>query len=74
MAQIVAESGIPIPASKRGRRPGGSMYPLETMGVGDSFETPKYIQGSTNVIQKRTGRRFMSRRMENGNIRVWRIK
>lgn len=70
--KISVEAGIPIPIKRAYRRE--SKYPLAKLNIGDSFETDDHIQGSIAYFRKTfPERRFMSRHMDNGKVRTWRI-
>lgn len=70
------EKGIPIPAPAGGRP---AVYPLEGMGVGDSFFIPlpegKKPQGAQSGVARAAkgieGKTFRTRTVE-GGVRVWR--
>lgn len=50
---------------------------LERMGVGQSFVSPLKESGTLTVVQgvtKATGRKFATRRIENKQVRVWRVE
>jgi len=52
------------------------MYPVEKLGIGDSFGVPKNkrssLQGTAYRISRKTGRRFTVRIVE-GEARIWRV-
>lgn len=78
-AAIKIEDGIPIPPKGVGRKfkGYGVSHALRTMEVGQSFATAsKHISNHVFLIAKATGRKFMTRRVEENGvrvIRVWRI-
>lgn len=53
-------------------------YPFDSMEVGDSFSVMLEKRHKLSVAMlrysKKTGTKFISRRMEDGSIRVWRVK
>ena len=53
-------------------------YPFEKMDIGDSFvmKLEKRHRLSVAMMRygKKTGTKFISRKMEDGSIRVWRVK
>jgi hypothetical protein len=74
---IKVDKGIPLPQQKgSGRRP---KYPWLDMEIGDSFTVPpgtrKSLAGSGNRQARLAGlpHRF-TQRIDNGEMRVWRIK
>jgi len=80
--KFVIEKNIPLPPPARGRR-GGSVYPLDKLGVGDSF----YFEKGENrlravntlscararFINKHPEKDFEVRSWGNG-ARIWRTK
>lgn len=67
MVQI--ETGIPIPA-----KPHKSKYPWDTMEVGQSFVGGRGLGTLASATGKRIGRKFVTRKLECGNVRVWRTE
>lgn len=71
MSEIKVESGVQMPDS--GRK---AIYPWNSMEVGDSFAWP--AENSHHYRQcyaagKSLGRKFASRKMPNGERRIWRV-
>lgn len=72
------ETGIPIPH----KRIATTIYPFEAMKVSESFCAGKYsrekmqsVSGAISHFRKSNPeKKFSQRRMEDGTIRVWRIK
>lgn len=64
---IQIEQSIPIPA--RSRHPLGAA--LGTMEIGESFLMDKQPNGASLAYHK--PRKFMTRKVEGGGYRVWRI-
>lgn len=62
------DKDVPIP----------SYYPFEKMEVGDSFlsTTAKRHNLSVAMLRygRKTGKKFISRTLEDGSVRVWRVK
>jgi len=66
------EKGIPIPEQK-------SIYPIKDMKIGDSFIIPagrnKYNPSPLISPQaKRYGIKLTTRKLSNGDYRVWRVE
>lgn len=74
MTAIDKDVPVPPPIPSPGRP---AKYPLHLMEVGDSFLVPspsKYLSCLVSRANKRFApRRFASRRLEDGGLRVWRI-
>ncbi len=70
----LVERGIEIPEVIRGRR---SRYPFATMAVGDAVVIARQdvvgARTSASTLAKRTGKRFTSRSLDDGSIRIWRV-
>lgn len=70
------EKGVPL-ANKRGP----TIYPLDGLGVGDSFRIPAADKAAARAIQQRLQgsfyaqrpKKFATRQVE-GGLRVWRTK
>ena len=83
MEQVMVESGVPMPESRRGKGP-KVMYPHAQMKVGDSFFVGGERRGLINEMctrNKKMGERlkmkFIAKRVVEGEktgVRVWRIK
>jgi hypothetical protein len=62
------DKDVPIP----------SYYPFEKMEVGDSFVSTATKRHSLSVAMlrysRKTGKKFVSRTIDDGSIRVWRVK
>jgi len=72
---VEIEKGIPIPMPDTNRT---VVYPWKTMEVGDSFVIRGKVHTSNqhlvSVANKNTaGRKYISRRTEDGGTRVWRV-
>lgn len=78
LIEPVIVNSLPCPPpARRGRTAGLScMYPVEKLGIGDSFGVPKNkrssLQGTAYRISRKTGRRFTVRIVE-GEARIWRV-
>lgn len=80
----VIEANIPMPPiSRKGRIAGGPcLYPVEKLGIGESFCVHKSkrssLQGTAYRIAKKTGRKFTVRVVEGpdgtptDDVRIWR--
>lgn len=72
---IAIDKDVPLSPPIGAGRP--AKYPLHLMEVGDSFLVPspsKYLSCLVFRANKRFApRRFASRRLEDGGLRVWRI-
>jgi hypothetical protein len=71
-SQFVIEKGIPIPEKK------DSPYPFMEMEVGDSFSVTVATAAEdarfrSKVNKKRENRKFICRKVGEGQLRVWRI-
>ena len=64
------ERGLPMP-------PPRTKYPFLEMEVGDSFAAPlasrNIISSRASSIGARHGREFVSRKISDGQVRVWRV-
>lgn len=78
-APLRLDDGIPIPLRGGRLRTGDHLkvqQTLERMGVGQSFVSPLQDKSTDSIIKaisKSTGRKFASRRIENKQVRVWRV-
>lgn len=64
------ESNIPVPLFRKSC----SLYPFDTMEVGDSFLAEEAnVRSAAGQYSKRHGRKFTTRAVE-GGYRVWRIQ
>ena len=66
---MIVQKNIPIP----------SKFPFPEIQVGDSFEIPSGVNRSTVAISasrygKKNGMKFITRKMPDGSIRVWRTE
>lgn len=75
------DKNVPVPASTAGR---GPTYPFAAMQIGDSFFVPatgeavkKRAAGLSRAAsahaKKNEGRKYTTRKVEGGGVRVWRI-
>lgn len=64
------ESGVPLPSSVK--------YPFDKLEVGDSFLVPISKRTSTSSAAtkygQRTNTKFVIRKVDDNNIRVWRTE
>ena len=70
------EKDIPVPARKRGRKPGSRKYPFAEMALGDSFfvQAKKVMSVYSAVSRANKAyapKRFTARNIDNG-VRIWR--
>lgn len=80
--EFVIENDLPIPPAARGKPKGDITSPLHKiirqLEPGQSVKVPKEHHRSARTYvtrtQKDTGRRFTTRTIEDGAIRVWRIE
>lgn len=71
MKEIKIEKGIPIPPRRR------TTNAWESIEVGDSFVSENRSSFGALVAwasRNNNGREFVSRKIEGGKIRVWRVK
>jgi hypothetical protein len=75
---IKIDKGVPLPdfRLRAGRPHGTTIYPWETMEIGDSFAVPKRAQKNfgrqTTTAARKYGRKFALRKHGDG-YRCWRI-
>jgi hypothetical protein len=65
---VIVEKNIPMPG-----------FPFSKMQIGDSFLIPGNIKRSTASVaakryEKKHNVKFVSRKMDNGAIRIWRVE
>lgn len=63
------EKNIPIPD----RQIGLCKYPFNKMDIGDSFVLPTKLRSSTSHRGRILGFKFLTRKIDDENVRVWRI-
>jgi hypothetical protein len=73
--QITIDKDVPAPGS---RRTNPVMRAASSMDVGDSFVAPQGMERShlsalLSQLAKGTGRKFTTRQIDGGLVRVWRI-
>lgn len=74
MSIYTIEKSVPLP-SKRQR----IIYPFPDMQIGDSFSVPssKYqnLNGAARAYEKKNpGTKFTTRKMQDNEIRIWRVQ
>lgn len=72
MSEVEIESGVEFQARRKRR----SKYPLDEMDVGDSFVVEKpTIRPHLSRFMKAddAGRKFATRKTDDGGLRVWRV-
>ena len=71
---IKIDKHVPIPKDNRGRQ---SKYPWDQMDVGDSFlvgpDGPRGMRGIASGAGTKRGKKFATRALEDGSVRVWRV-
>lgn len=75
MAEIM--KGIPLPLPSKQTREYPEKYPFSKLEVGECFDIPKNQSTSSSLVQaaqRRLGRLFTTRKIDENNTRVWRIE
>ena len=70
---VMIETGVPVPTTTNGR----TKYPYREMDLNDSFLVTgmdlQVICNGNYRAGKRLGRKFIARKVGEGEIRVWRV-
>lgn len=72
MNEIKIETGIPIP-TRRELVPGGIRKLIDKLNIGESVVVSKLCRGSISNIGSLMQKKFVTRKVDEENIRVWRV-